>query len=837
MALSITSINIGTTANDGTGESLRQAFADTNANFSSINNFLTGDPLFSSATVNDLSSDVVNARLVIVNEQIEIQSSTASTSIDTGSLVTNGGIGIAGNVYAGGDINAGGTIRGAIETSSLAVNGPANINGNVVVAGLAGVTQLTAGTVDVIGDVEINGKLVVHGNVSTVTTSEFKIVDPVIEIGGGALADGSPAALTSDDGKNRGIRFFYYDTAAGEERHGSFGFYRGTNNFAYRFGGNANVNPSIGDATFNTVFANVASTGSSVFNTITANTVTVSNGISGQLSTSTQPNVTALGTLQSLGVANGNVNVTSGNINLTGGTVYVDGHQVSLSSQVFTGGTVPLPTQFTSTSPSTSTGSGAVVVSGGVGIAGNLNVGGGLSVSSFSATSLAGTLTTAAQPNVTSLGTLGSLTVSGTVTSGAVSTGTVTASNAISAPSITATTGIAGTLTTAAQPNITSVGTLLSVSTSGPIIATNNNAGIELGSMTQSGTPYIDFHSSGNPNDTDVRLIASGGSTMSGLGSLSVIAGGGVTFSNLVRAAQMDADTITANGITVAGSLSAAQTTVAGLNAGSGVIQTTGNIITSTNVVGSYLYGQLKTAAQPNITSVGTLSTVSVSGASFFSSNVTVGGSILGSGDIGTNSNRFNAIYAGSMTLTGTLNAGTINGTFTGTAASITNQANSATINATSNNTANTIVLRDASGNFSAGTISAITTSARYADLAEKYTSDADYDCGTVLVFGGTKEVTTTGHQADVSVAGVVSTAPAYLMNMDAQGAVAVALRGKVPVKAVGPVRKGDLLVTSYLPGYATSVGRDASYGVAVFAKSLTEDLTEGTKIINAVII
>jgi hypothetical protein len=173
---------------------------------------------------------------------------------------------------------------------------------------------------------------------------------------------------------------------------------------------------------------------------------------------------------------------------------------------------------------------------------------------------------------------------------------------------------------------------------------------------------------------------------------------------------------------------------------------------------------------------------------------------------------------------------------FYGSGVGITNIPNSATT-ATVANVANTIVARNGAGGFSAGVISATATSAQYADLAEMYQSDGQYDPGTVLVFGGRKEVTTTGHQADVSVAGVVSTAPAYLMNVDAVDAVAVALRGKVPVKIMGPVRKGDLLVTSYISGYAMSVGRDASYGVAIFAKSLDEDLTEGQKLINAVII
>jgi hypothetical protein len=129
-----------------------------------------------------------------------------------------------------------------------------------------------------------------------------------------------------------------------------------------------------------------------------------------------------------------------------------------------------------------------------------------------------------------------------------------------------------------------------------------------------------------------------------------------------------------------------------------------------------------------------------------------------------------------------------------------------------------------------------VSVQAKYADLAEKYQSDADYDVGTVVIFGGEKEITTTVEFADTRVAGVISDQPAYLMNATEAG-LAVALRGKVPVKVIGPVTKGDCLVTSDRPGYAVSVGRSRDQGPAVFAKSLEDNHNEGVKIITAVII
>jgi len=93
-------------------------------------------------------------------------------------------------------------------------------------------------------------------------------------------------------------------------------------------------------------------------------------------------------------------------------------------------------------------------------------------------------------------------------------------------------------------------------------------------------------------------------------------------------------------------------------------------------------------------------------------------------------------------------------------------------------------------------TIYAKATSAQYADLAEIYTSDHQYEPGTVVVFGGTKEITVSNFANDTRVAGVVSTDPAYLMNSKSEG-VAVALVGKVPCKVEGFIEKGDLLTTS----------------------------------------
>jgi hypothetical protein len=118
-------------------------------------------------------------------------------------------------------------------------------------------------------------------------------------------------------------------------------------------------------------------------------------------------------------------------------------------------------------------------------------------------------------------------------------------------------------------------------------------------------------------------------------------------------------------------------------------------------------------------------------------------------------------------------------------------------------------------------TVHAKATSAQYADLAEIYEADSEYEVGTVVIFGGEKEITVSSMGADPRVAGVISGDPAYLMNSKATGQ-AVALQGKVPCKVMGQISKGDMLVThSQHPGVARK-GTNPSMGT-VIGKALEE--------------
>lgn len=96
------------------------------------------------------------------------------------------------------------------------------------------------------------------------------------------------------------------------------------------------------------------------------------------------------------------------------------------------------------------------------------------------------------------------------------------------------------------------------------------------------------------------------------------------------------------------------------------------------------------------------------------------------------------------------------------------------------------------------GTMYGISTQAKYADLAENYQADAQYMPGQVVEFGGTNEVTLATAET-TAVAGVVSTNPAHLMNGQLTGSnvVALALQGRVPCNVIGPVKKGQLMVSA----------------------------------------
>jgi hypothetical protein len=131
-----------------------------------------------------------------------------------------------------------------------------------------------------------------------------------------------------------------------------------------------------------------------------------------------------------------------------------------------------------------------------------------------------------------------------------------------------------------------------------------------------------------------------------------------------------------------------------------------------------------------------------------------------------------------------------------------------------------------------------VSSSALYADLAEKYWADDNYSAGTVVIFGGTQEITTTSISHDTRVAGVISTNPAYLMNdTNLEGIwLPVALTGRVPTQVRGPINKGDLVVASQQPGIAMKIDQHLYNPGCIIGKSLEVIDDDSINIIEVVI-
>ena len=196
---------------------------------------------------------------------------------------------------------------------------------------------------------------------------------------------------------------------------------------------------------------------------------------------------------------------------------------------------------------------------------------------------------------------------------------------------------------------------------------------------------------------------------------------------------------------------------------------------------------RLSIATSSGTTTISTAGTLSHTGSASISDNLTITGDLTVNGDM---------VFANQSTDSMTINGELIFGANGRLGSSILPDGNG-----TRNIGSNTARLGTVFANVFNGTA----TQAQYADLAENYLGDMPYDPGTVLVFGGEFEVTATSKKGDHRVAGVVTTNPAHLMNSELKGdnVIGVALTGRVPCKVIGKVQKGDMLVTSAIPGYA----------------------------------
>jgi hypothetical protein len=414
--------------------------------------------------------------------------------------------------------------------------------------------------------------------------------------------------------------------------------------------------------------------------------------------------------------------------------------------------------------------------------------------------------------------------------------------NSISAGTSNVSVGSSGNVT------ISSAGTanVLTVSSTGTVVSGTESVtgNITGGNILTAGLVSATGNIQGGNLRTAGLISATGAVTAASVVG-GVITGTSTSVSGTTTAASVVGGVITGTSTSVSGTTTAASV-VGGVITGSSVSVTGA-------VTGASLAGTITTAAQTNITSVGTLSSLTMGGllTGYSSTNTDVntandGGSFSARGNASTIASMTfhrTGAYAINMGL-GTDNIFRIGGwsasnncmQLSGTGAMTI--LSSLTLNSASGVTAIVNGGSNGVGNIGSSTsvfntVFAKATSAQYADVAEKYTADADYPVGTVLRIGGIHEVSQTNSYHATNIVGTVSDKPAYVMNsgLAAEHVAIVALLGRVPCRVTGTISKGDLLVSSKMPGVATVLDPDLWVPGCVMGKALEDydSTNEGT--------
>ena len=339
----------------------------------------------------------------------------ASANLSFNNVTNN--LAVAGNIVVStgqyyGDGAGLSNIAGANVTGTVANAANATTAGTVTTNAQPNITSVgTLTDLAVSGNSTIGGNLVVNGNLIYVNVEELSIRDPIINLNTGA--NGAPPA--SNTGKDVGTALNYYNTQA---RVAFMGW--DTSNAEFAFGSQTTITSEI--VSFDTL-GNVRA---QIFK---GNVEAIT--ISGNLTTASQANITTVGTLGSLSVT-GNINSgntisanylvsTEGCVSIGGGTIAVSGN---------TGGV------FNASISDINIGLAANVVMGSatslITIQGNLTSNHNISATgNVTGNLLTGTITTNAQPNITSVGILGNLSVTGNI-----NTGNITVTNTVDAVNI-----------------------------------------------------------------------------------------------------------------------------------------------------------------------------------------------------------------------------------------------------------------------------------------------------------------------------------------------------------------------------------------------------------------
>jgi len=721
-------------------------------------NIFNGNTSVAIAAVN------ANVNIVVNNIQIAnvwsggisvVGAVSASTTLSATGNVTGGNVITVGVITATGNITSAGNVAGGNVLTGGAMSAAGNITGGNVI----GTTAVSTGGNVQGGNIRTAGLVSATGDVLCANVSAGNVNTPGVVSATGNIFGNEFTAVGNITGS--------YFLGNGSQLTGidATSIQNGTSNVRVVSSG-GNVSIGIGGT------ANIA-----VFSTLGAN-VTGWIGATGNLNAA--GNVAFTGTAQNINIG---TSQTTGNVTV-GGTTQTGTILIGQSTN---------PQTINIGHGATGTGNTKTIQIGENGLAGSTTL---INIGPVSATTAAGTATFNTATVVAIANTGGTaLSVAGNVTGANVRTGgqmsaagTITGGNLATGGTASATGNITGgNIITAAAVSAASVSASGTVIGAGNITGANFNTG---GLVSATG------------NVTGGNINTAGLITVTGnVQAVGNVSGGNILTANLVQGA-----TLSATGNVIAGNLNATGLSLSG-NVVSG-IATTANI-TGANIIATTAVSAVSMVATGNITGGNVLGGANVNATTHTGATVSVTGNITGGNVLGGANVNATTHTGATVSVTGNVQGGNLStaglisatGAITGagiTGTSLTVSTGTVTLGNITNGNGNGVGNIGATGGFF-NTVFAKATSAQYADLAEYYAADAEYKPGTVLSFGGNQEVTMTTGINDVRVAGVVSTNPAYAMNtaIEAAHSVALALSGRVPTLVVGPVAKGDMMVSA----------------------------------------
>ena len=322
-----------------------------------------------------------------------------------------------------------------------------------------------------------------------------------------------------------------------------------------------------------------------------------------------------------------------------------------------------------------------------------------------------------------------------------------------------------------------------------------------------------------------------------------IVIGNGATLSANVKTIEIASQGLanSTSNVTIFSNVAGNSTMTIGANVGNTTVSYTGNtIVAIANTSGSAL-SVAGNVTGGNILTGGLVSaTANITGGNLLTAGlVSATGTITGSSHLGSvvsvtaNVTGGNILTGGLVSATGTVTGSTLIGSVITATGNITgsyilgNGSQLTGLSATYGNS-NVVTLLASFGSNSISTTGDITAgnvNSTNADLAEMYVADADYPAGVVVEFGGDYEITATQVTHSTAVAGIVSTNPSYLMNSTQAGkhVVPVALTGRVPCQVIGPIAKGDRLVSSTIAGVAIALDKKLYEPGCIIGKSLED--------------